>query len=75
VERWVKWDWEDPNGPAGEEIGKWAKPTGPWLTVRKTRLQRKYGWDDPSFTPVNPKEMVQLGAAIEITTLMVKDVR
>jgi hypothetical protein len=69
VERWLKWDWEDPNGPSLEAIQRWAMPRGPWLTIGKTRLQRKYAWNSRGLEPVHYKQIVDLGAAVELTQL------
>lgn len=70
VERWIKWSWENPPPPPGAKtIAAWPPPSGPWITVNKRRWQRKYRWENGIFGPVPPKEVVHLGAVVEVTAL------
>jgi len=70
AERWLKWIWKDPNSIGPKDVsGPLAHPTGPWLTVPKERWQRKYRWSKSAFEPTNPKDIVELGAAVELTLL------
>lgn len=69
VERWLKWGWEDPAGPGSKELEEWLAPTGPWLTVDKVRLQRKYRWEDGGFAPESPDAFPAYGAAVELASL------
>jgi hypothetical protein len=75
VERWIKWGWEDQQGPGPKDIAGLAIPDGPWVTVSKQRWQRKYKWGNRQFSVVPGKDVkdtiLDRGAAIEITKLEV----
>jgi hypothetical protein len=71
VERWLKWDWEDAEGPSPDAVQRWMKPRGPWLTVGKTRLQRKYAWSSGRLVPMPYKQMIDVGVAVERTELRI----
>jgi len=69
VERWLKWGWEDPKGPGPSDISAFAIPRGPWITVAKERRQRKYRWDNFKFVPAPAEDILDFGAAVELTAI------
>jgi hypothetical protein len=71
IERWLKWGWDDPKGPDDKQLNPWSMPKGPWISVAKTRLQRKYRWNDRNdqFEVESPDNFPELGVAIEIAQL------
>ncbi len=73
VEQWIKWGWDDPAGPNPRDIASLYIPDGPWVTIGKTRWQRKYQWGNGAFTPVPADYMLPLGAAVEMTFLELKN--
>jgi len=70
MERWLKWTWGGADAPAAEDlVSAYGVPRGPWLTVAKTRWQRKYRWEGEKFAPAPAGDMIELGVAIEIAEL------
>lgn len=69
VERWIKWDWNDPEGAPLQNIKTFQSPLGPWIIVEKSRWQRKYLWASGNFRPAPKSDRLKSGAAVEIAGL------
>lgn len=69
VERWLKWNWADSEGPGPDDIASFGVPRGPWIGIAKERRQRKYGWEKDKWIPVPASGTFEQGVVVEITAL------